>query len=110
MLCHRMIEPSWSCWRSTRGSKRRSFSRTCCPRTRSDEQTAMITWLGLFAHELFGEDPTFKLDRVTFRGKNAAHSQIMVGAETASRFYEFDWIYEWGDWRIDTLSCARGCE
>jgi len=71
-----------------------------------DEQTAMIRWLGQFAHELFGSDPTFKLEQVSAQGKTAK-SRVHVGA---SRYYEFTWIYEWGDWRIDDFECVRGCK
>ena len=75
-----------------------------------DPHTAMVTWLGQFAHDLFGEDPTFKLDQVTASGKNAVRSQLMIGSSAAAQFWQFDWVYEWGDWRLDNFTCVRGCE
>jgi len=74
-----------------------------------DPQTAMVRWLGGFAHGLFGQDPTFKLDGVIFKGKTLARSEIRVGSSALAQFWTFDWVYEWGDWRIDDYRCERGC-
>ena len=72
-------------------------------------QTALITWLSQFVHDLFGENPYFKIDRIAFSGKDSARSQVMIGASSSSQFWIFDWVYEWGDWRIDSYECMRGC-
>lgn len=75
-----------------------------------DEYTAMSTWLGPFAHNLFGADPTFRIDHVTVTGPHALKTQVMIGASASARFEEFSWVYEWGDWRIDAFACVRGCD
>ena len=73
-----------------------------------DRETAMIAWLGTFIHEMFGESPAFKVDQVISKG-DLAQSSIEVDAASARTFWILNWVYERGDWRIDTLQCARGC-
>ena len=75
-----------------------------------DEHSAMIIWLGRFAHEMFGKEPTFRLDQVTVKTRSSLNTQVMIGVSASSRYWEFEWVYEWGDWRIDAFGCVRGCE
>jgi S1-C subfamily serine protease len=73
-----------------------------------DRETAMIAWLGTFIHEMFGESPSFKIDQVISKG-DLAQSSVEVDAAGTRGFWILNWVYERGDWRIDTLQCARGC-
>jgi S1-C subfamily serine protease len=73
-----------------------------------DMNTAMNYWFGQFANELFGENPTFTVDKVVATG-DTAQSQIMIGSGDAAQYWQFDWVYERGDWRIDGIECVRGC-
>jgi hypothetical protein len=75
-----------------------------------DPRGAMIAWVGHFAHKLFGDHPTFEIDRVIVTGRDSAQSRLMDGASKSSDFWVITWVYEWGDWRIDGWECTRGCE
>jgi hypothetical protein len=73
-----------------------------------DPQAAMTLWLGSFVHNIFGENPTFSLGKVNVTG-NAAQSQIAINSRGSQRYWVLNWVHEWGDWRIDSFSCVRGC-
>jgi hypothetical protein len=75
-----------------------------------DEYAAMTSWLGKFAHDLFGSDPTFRLDHVTPTGQHTLKTQVAIGAGSSARFWEMYWVHEWGDWRLDIFVCVRGCD
>lgn len=71
-----------------------------------DAHTAMLVWLALYTNDMFGGNPTFHLDRIAARGGAKVDTEVMIGS---TQFWRFGWIYEWGDWRIDSLDCVRGC-
>jgi hypothetical protein len=74
----------------------------------ADETQLVQAWFGGYVNDLFGDNPTFAVDRVVASG-DSARSEVQVGSGDAAEFWQFDWVFERGDWYIDDFTCQRGC-
>ena len=58
---------------------------------------------------MFGAMPSFAVENVDSKDDKTAQSSVVIKGPEGSTYWVFNWAREWGDWRIDSFACVRGC-
>lgn len=71
---------------------------------------AMQLYLSTWIVDVFGEVKSMKVVEVKADGEKAGTARVETEDMSGKiMLHEFGLTYEWGDWRIATIRCARGC-
>lgn len=70
---------------------------------------AMQLYLSTWIVDVFGEVKSMKVIEVTETTDKVGKARVEIENAKGLSLHEFGMTYEWGDWRIATVRCARGC-
>jgi S1-C subfamily serine protease len=70
---------------------------------------AMQDYLSLWITDVFGSVQSIAVEGVEGQGEDSAKAEVKIMTSKGPRFWSFDAVYDWGDWRIERAKCVRGC-
>lgn len=70
---------------------------------------AMQLYLSTWIVDVFGEVKGMKVIEVTNTTDKAGVARVEIENKNGVSLFEFGMAHEWGDWRIATVRCVRGC-
>ncbi len=70
---------------------------------------AMQLYLSTWVVDVFGEVKSIKVVDVASATEKEGKARVEIENQNGVSLHEFGMVYEWGDWRIASVRCARGC-